>query len=259
MWWPAINPKTGEIWVANSFGDEYWIFDRDGTFKEAWGVAGKAPGQFDFSAHRPNPQAVGGIAFAPDGSFYVADIGNRRIQHFDADRGLLGLWGTFGAGDGQFVSPFGIATDGQTVYVADDDRGDVQAFSSDGTYLRTFGDIITEAGIFIALAPDGTLYRSGGPSMTIAKYGSDGTDLGTIQVDGGDGVVLGLAVDSAGNLFANIDAASPALVEFGPTGAQIAAWSFKGETMAIDPEAGITYQANEESPASLAAFAFPEP
>jgi DNA-binding beta-propeller fold protein YncE len=140
-WWPAIEPKTGNIWVANSFGNEFWIFKPDGKFVEAWGTPGKGDGEFDFAAHRSPPQATGAIAFAPDGTFFVTDDGNRRVQKFTADWKYLTQWGGFGAGDGKFAEPFGIATDGTMVYVADDDRGDIQAFDAKGTYVRTLGEI----------------------------------------------------------------------------------------------------------------------
>ena len=256
-WWPAIDPKTGQIWVADSFANVYWIFDPDGTFKESWGKPGTGKGQFDFSAHRPNPQAVGAIAFAPDGSFFVADNGNRRIQHFDPNRKYIGEWGAFGTDNGQFASPFGIATDGKTVYVADDDRGDVQAFTTDGTYLRTLGEIVTDAGIFIAVDPAGDLYRSDGPARVISKYGPDGTPLGTFDVGIADGLVAGLAVDKAGDIYANTYGTVPQLVELGPSGSRLAAWSTSDETLAVDPEGTIVYQAGPDSPASLRAYALP--
>ncbi|TMB48432.1 MAG: hypothetical protein E6J50_10040 [Chloroflexi bacterium] len=169
-WWPAIDPKTGDIWVADSFANQYWIFAPDGRYLESWGTPGRAPGQLDLNTHRQEPQAAGGIAFAPDGTFYVADVGNHRVQKFDAERRFVDQWGRFGSGDGQFVQPFGIVTDGKTVYVADDDRGDVQAFDTSGTFLRKFGTITTEAGIFIALDTAGFLYRSGEAPFRITKY-----------------------------------------------------------------------------------------
>jgi hypothetical protein len=42
--------------------------------------------------------------------------------------------GSFGTGDGQFANPKGIATDGKTVYVADDPRFDIQAFDTNGGF-----------------------------------------------------------------------------------------------------------------------------
>ena len=57
--------------------------------------------------------AVGG-----SGHVYVADVGNDRIQEFDATA-RSSAWGSAGGGDGQF-SPAGVAVGGDGhVYVAD--------------------------------------------------------------------------------------------------------------------------------------------
>ena len=80
-YWPAIDPLTGNVWVASSFDNQYWIFSADGKFLEAWGTPGKGPGQFQLTTNDPKPDAVGAIAFAPDGSFYVVDNGNYRVEN----------------------------------------------------------------------------------------------------------------------------------------------------------------------------------
>ncbi|MBC8253231.1 MAG: hypothetical protein H8E35_04290, partial [Ardenticatenia bacterium] len=61
-----------------------------------------------------------GMSVAPDGTVYLADRGNHRIQRFSASGQFLGKWGSYGSGDGQFDGAGGVAVapDG-TVYVAD--------------------------------------------------------------------------------------------------------------------------------------------
>jgi sugar lactone lactonase YvrE len=264
-WWPAIDPSTGNIWVANSYANEYWIFAPDGTFKESWGTPGSSPGQFDFSAHRHDPQSAGAIAFAPDGTFYVADPGNKRIQKFDAKRHLLTTWGKFGSGDGQFGNPFGIVTDGKTVYVSDDDRGDIQAFDASGKFLRVFGPIELNAGIFMAIDSKGTLYRAAGEANpSILRYAADGTVAATIDTGITNGFVTGQAIDGKGNLFVCIAVGSAPgheLAEFDSAGTRLGLWSTGGETAVIDPSDAAIYLAsdgNEIWPtASLRKYALP--
>ena len=78
----AVAPD-GTIWVADGANSRFQIFDPDGTLLAVWGEKGSEEGQFNF-VYAGNGDGLGGVAFAPDGSFYVADTGNVRIQHFDA-------------------------------------------------------------------------------------------------------------------------------------------------------------------------------
>jgi uncharacterized protein (TIGR03663 family) len=103
------------------------------------GGAGADPGQF---------AAPRGIAVAPDGSFYVADSMNHRIQHFDPAGNPIGQWGRFGSIDqggapgGTFNEPWGVGVgpDG-SVYVADTWNHRVQKFTADGSFLAMWGAV----------------------------------------------------------------------------------------------------------------------
>jgi hypothetical protein len=55
-----------------------------GTFLGKWGSYGSGDGQFDYPY---------GVAVAPDGTVYVADSGNHRIQRFSATGAFLGKVG----------------------------------------------------------------------------------------------------------------------------------------------------------------------
>jgi len=97
-----------------------------------------------------------GIAQAPDGSFYVVDTSNLRVEKFDKDGKYLLSFGSAGTGDGQFqalipadnnpapgTGPGGIAVDSQgNVYVADTWNHRVQKFDRDGKFVRQWGGFI---------------------------------------------------------------------------------------------------------------------
>jgi DNA-binding beta-propeller fold protein YncE len=86
------------------------------------------------------------LAVAPDGSLYVVDSDNNRIQHLSPEGEVLHVWGSFGditAGDapgGSFSQPWGIGLgpDG-AVYVADTWNHRVQKFSPEGEFLGMWG------------------------------------------------------------------------------------------------------------------------
>ena len=130
---------AGQIWVSNAETGQYVIYDADGAFIETWGEAGTGPGQFNFFS--PAGADLGDVAFAADGSFFVADTGNHRVQKFAADRTFLLSWGDSGDGtaDGELrgAGLIVILSDG-TLLVADYERNDIQQFAADGTFLGSF-------------------------------------------------------------------------------------------------------------------------
>jgi|GEM_PF-2423216 outer membrane protein assembly factor BamB len=132
----ALAPD-GRLWVADPYNHEFTIFDADGKYLEAWGTFGTGDGQFNL--RRANGDGYGTVAFAQDGSFYVLDVGNERVQAFDKNRKFVRTWGTFGPDAGQFVDPVGIvvAPDG-SICVLDDGRGVIERFDKTGTVLATF-------------------------------------------------------------------------------------------------------------------------
>jgi sugar lactone lactonase YvrE len=140
---------------------------------------GNANGQFN------QPR---GIALAPDGTYYVVDTTNRRVQHFDATGKFLNAFGSEGNGQGQFTGldingpiagtgPGGIAVDKQgNVYVADTWNHRVQKFDSKGTFLTMWGsffDLNPPQGGQAPAAPGDANLRFYGPRGV--AIGSDGT------------------------------------------------------------------------------------
>jgi len=93
-----VHPRTNELFVADGYGNHrVIIFDADtGKFKRMWGAFGKPPAGEDNCAiigpksfaegdGPPNYNVVHAIRVANDGTVYVADRENRRLQMFTAD------------------------------------------------------------------------------------------------------------------------------------------------------------------------------
>src|SRR5262245_21387802 len=70
--------KAGNIYITDGLGNTNRVakFDKDGKFIRQWGSTGSGNGQFT---------GVKSIALDAQDNVYVADIGNKRIQVFDAD------------------------------------------------------------------------------------------------------------------------------------------------------------------------------
>ncbi len=243
---PAVDAE-GRVWVAVSFDDTFWIFNRDGQFLEAWGTSGSDVGEFDFAPNEND--AFGAIAFAPDGSFYVADTGNHRVQHFDAERTFLEAWGDFGTGDGQFASPSVITVAGDgSVYVLDDQRGDIQRFDADGTFDRSIAPGRVWPLSLATDADDNLLYVEGMPA-TLHRLARDGTVLLRVQLDGLLDFPTGIAVRDDGRLLVAGISGSGAfeeperLIELAADGTLIHAWPTGADGIALDPGGDLLYAA----------------
>jgi hypothetical protein len=257
---PAVDPLTGDIWVSLASDDVIWIFASDGTFKGSFGKPGDGPGEFEFT--RPaclDCPGAGALAFAPDGSLFVADVGNHRVQKFDPQHEFVTEWGRFGADDAQFADAIQIATNGREVFVSDDARLDTQVFDLDGTFLRT----VQRAG-WLAVGAGGDLHVSSLGS--VFSFDPDGQAGTATELPGYRGAFhIGLAVDDGGRLFFDYqdDRTTHAigLGELDPATGESRVWSTGGETLAIAGD--ILYEANYTGQgwpeAVLRAYQLPEP
>ncbi|HLE72742.1 MAG TPA: flippase activity-associated protein Agl23 [Anaerolineales bacterium] len=179
------------------------------------GGAGSAEGLFS------SPR---GLAAAPDGSLFVADSFNHRIQHLAPDGTFLDAWGTQSDPSvpenpgGSFSEPWGVTVspDGRYVYVADTWNHRVQKFTSSGTFITMWG-------IFANDNQPTSLY--GPRDLVVAADGNVlVTDTGNKRI---------VVYDAAGNFLSQIGGAGFELGQFEePVG------------LALDREAGLLYVAD---------------
>jgi DNA-binding beta-propeller fold protein YncE len=131
--WNYGAAPVAEVEVIDPFEGKQAFLTADRVI----GQTGSLTGQF---------QHPRDIAIAPDGSLYVVDTDNHRIQHLTAEGVVMQDWGSFGDATqkpvegGLFNQPWGIGLgpDG-SVYVADTWNHRIQKFTADGKFLFTWG------------------------------------------------------------------------------------------------------------------------
>lgn len=199
----------GTLVVANGRSDQVLVLDADGTVVRRFGGHGTADGRLSFQRDGQDP--LGGAAVAADGTVYVADSANFRIQVFDAGGTFLRGWGSYGRADGQFLDPVDVAIgpDG-SVFVVDDVRDQIQQFTPEGAWIRTIGSHGSGDGQMnftgsITVAPDGTIVNADFDNNRVQAWDAAGRFLWTLG-SGGTGpgqfrVPSDVAVDAKGNLW----------------------------------------------------------
>ena len=236
MWDQRIGPAP----LAQLPVDPYLKGRRDIAAVQTIGELGNAQGQFT---------APHGLAVAPDGSLYVADSNNHRIQKFDASGKFLLEFGTFSGpnnanpASGTFNEPWGVAVgpDGN-VYVADTWNHRIQKFDPNGKFIKMWGtpgqtDINGQGGIFwgprgVAVDKGGRVYVTDTGNKRIEVFSSDGefiTQFGGAGVQPGQlDEPVGIAVDpTSGNLVVN-DTWNQRIQVLTPEGQPVRQWEVKG-------------------------------
>jgi DNA-binding beta-propeller fold protein YncE len=236
--------EDGSVYVADSRNNRIQHFSSDGTLINSWGSYADISQQPDAPIGTFNEPW--GVAVGPDGSVYVTDTWNHRIQKFTADGKPLTMWGRYGGADqtDTFWGPRGIAVgpDGH-VYVTDTGNKRVVIFDSNGKYLSQFGSQGLEPGQFdepvgLALDASGNLYVADTWNQRIQVFapGADKitfTPLLQWDISGWNTQSLDnkpfLALDQAGHVFAS-DPDGYRILEFdGKTGAIIRLWGDVGQ------------------------------
>jgi predicted membrane-bound mannosyltransferase/DNA-binding beta-propeller fold protein YncE len=153
----------GSLYVADSRNHRILHLDTQGRVLDEWG-------SFADGVSLPaNPGTFNepwGVAVGSDGSVYVADTWNHRIQKFNSSGKFITMWGVFGQGDTpeSFYGPRGVAVDAKgRVYVADTGNKRIVVFDSDGHFITQIGSAGMDAGQFdepvgVTVDGDGRVY-----------------------------------------------------------------------------------------------------
>ncbi len=206
VWNYGVTPETSDEIFIDPYEEKTITLEA----KQVFGFEGTGIAQFN---------APRGIDFAPDGSFYVADSRNHRIQHFDAFGNFINMWGQFG--DATFTDlpggilnePWGVAVgpDG-SVYVADTWNHRIQKFTADGTPIMRWGHYgqAEDSSAFwgprgIDVDAQGRVYVSDTGNKRIVVFDGDGnfiTQFGVTGMGAGEfDEAVGVAVDADGVVY----------------------------------------------------------
>lgn len=176
------------------------------------------------------------LAVDKQGTLFVPDTGNDRMQKIESDGNLLMNWGSTGSAEGQFIficpgeckpacPPLpegwprcyhmpsgGVAVDEQGNVFVSDFNSRIQKFDANGTFLTQWGSRGKGDGQFLS-SPDGlavdkagNVYAADGYNHRIQKFDNQGNFLGAWgKQDSGEGAFepMDVAVDPQGNVYAS--------------------------------------------------------
>jgi DNA-binding beta-propeller fold protein YncE len=164
----AVTPDGSRVYAVDIGGtssEEHKVVVYDGItgkFLRNIGHRGTESGEFNLPRD---------VTIAPDGSIYVVDGGNFRVQKFDKDEKYLSFFGGIGRQTGQFSRPKEAAVDPSgNVYVVDTAFGNFQIFNPDGKLLMAIGQRGNSNGPAIYSLPAGIAVDDDGRIYVVDQY-----------------------------------------------------------------------------------------
>ncbi len=159
----AVSPDGMRAYVIDTGGvttqaHHLYIFNaKTGELEKTIGTRGRQNGEFNLALQ---------VTTAQDGTVYVTDSGNFRVQAFNPDGSHKLSFGTVGRKIGNFARPKGIATDPEgNIYVVDSAFGNFQIFNDKAQLLMFIGQRSQQAApgrymlpAGIAVDEDGRVY-----------------------------------------------------------------------------------------------------
>lgn len=164
----AVDASRDRVYVVDVGAHDVEVFDRRGEHLQTIGGRGTGPGEFNL----PTWAAVG-----PDGSLFVADTMNFRIQRFGPDGAFLDAHGELGLQIGCFNRLKGIDVDSEgRIWAVDASFGAVQILDASWRPLLSFsqfgdqpGDLSLPAGIDVT--DDGSIYVTSQLGRAVEVFG----------------------------------------------------------------------------------------
>ena len=235
--------SSDQLFVADRWNERVQIFDVSNpaaiTYVATLGTTGESGTD---NAHFSGPYGVTAI----NGKIYIADLGNDRVQIFNAATYayLATIGVSEGTGNNQFQSPIDVAVDSSgIIYVADIGNSRVQVFNSSYTYVRTLGvtgvPYVTDDNHYyqpfhVDATQDGGWLVAEQFGHRVIKLNADGSQawaIGETGVPGDDETHFNLPHDAAehsNHVVFVIDTANSRVMRFGPDGSYLGEWGSYG-------------------------------
>lgn len=215
--WGGFGTGPGQFWVTGAIAVDaeanVYVMDANNhriqKFSGAGAVIDRWPATYarDLSGH-PFLAPVAVAAGLGD-AMYVVD--ENTIVKMNSTGGIPEVWGSGGAGDGEFNFPAGVGSDRfGNVYVADRGNNRIQKLTSSGVFVTKWGSEGGAIGQFsspasVATDPAGDVYVVDNGNQRIQKFSSNGAyqaHWGTAGSGNGEfSLPLSVAVDRAGLVY----------------------------------------------------------
>lgn len=187
----AVDPRSGEVYVADFYNDSISVFDSEGAFLRRFPDPTKRVGKGGSGAGGRGI-AVTSVAVA-DGKVYATDT--YQILVFDLKGKLLKQFGLPGLDPGQLDHPNGLAVDSRgLIYVSDSNNTRVTAFAPDGKPIWTTGEKVSDLkkeseNPFklprgLSVMPDGSILVADPIGQNLVRLSEDGVVIAEYGVRG---------------------------------------------------------------------------
>jgi secreted PhoX family phosphatase len=213
-------------------------FSLSGKYLSQFGTPGSGNGQFDFLIPQAFARVVAGIPILPaissNGTIWVADMGNYRVEEFSSAGIYESQFGSNGSSNGQFGSTIqGIAIDASgNIWVTDYNNNRVEEFSSTGIYESQLGctsgacsagssngqfnspwgiTIDASGNIWVADQINNRVQEFSATGTYESQFGSYGSSTGQFSYP------ANIAIDASGNIWV-VDEGNNRVEEFSSTG-----------------------------------------
>ena len=164
----AISPDGNHAYVVDTGGvstqeHHLYIFNaKTGELEKTVGTRGRKDGEFNLAL-----QATA----ADDGTVYVTDSGNFRVQAFNPDGSHKMTFGKVGRNLGNFARPKGIAADKNgNIYVVDAAFGNFQIFNDEAKLLMYIGNRGRSGAPGYYMLPAGIAVDEDGRTYIVDQY-----------------------------------------------------------------------------------------